>query len=94
MLTCLLSTPQSKPLLIVSGHEIVGKAVRVGKSVKSGISIGDRVGVGAQAGSCLRPDCDECQHDDEQYCKSGFVMTYGGKWPNGDKAQGGYAKYW
>lgn len=62
--------------------------------MKSGIKEGDRVGVGAQAGSCLKPDCDQCMHDDEQYCKNNFVMTYGGKWPDGSKAQGGYAKYW
>ncbi|EME44936.1 hypothetical protein DOTSEDRAFT_70852 [Dothistroma septosporum NZE10] len=79
---------------VVVGHEIVGKAIRVGKNVKTGIKEGDRVGVGAQAGSCLRGDCDQCQSDDEQYCKNNFVMTYGGKWPDGSKAQGGYAKYW
>ncbi|KAF7196272.1 NADP-dependent alcohol dehydrogenase 6 [Pseudocercospora fuligena] len=79
---------------VVVGHEIVGKAIRVGKEVKSGIKVGDRVGVGAQAGSCHRGDCDECQHDDEQYCKNNFVMTYGAKWPSGHKAMGGYAKYW
>jgi alcohol dehydrogenase (NADP+) len=79
---------------VVVGHEIVGKAVRVGKNVTSGIQVGDRVGVGAQAGSCLRGDCEQCTHDDEQYCKNNFVMTYTGKWPSGAKAQGGYAKYW
>lgn len=80
---------------VVVGHEIVGKAVRVGKeAAKNGIKVGDRVGVGAQSGSCLRGDCDQCQHDDEQYCKNEFVMTYGAKWPSGAKAQGGYAKYW
>lgn len=79
---------------VVVGHEIVGKAVRVGKDVKTGIKVGDRVGVGAQSGSCLRGDCDQCQHDDEQYCKNAFTMTYGGKYPSGAKAQGGYAKFW
>ncbi|KAK4502367.1 hypothetical protein PRZ48_005792 [Zasmidium cellare] len=79
---------------VVVGHEIVGKAIRVGSSVKSGIKVGDRVGVGAQSGSCLRGDCDQCQHDDEQYCKNAFTMTYGSKYPSGAKAQGGYAKFW
>ncbi|GIZ45711.1 hypothetical protein CKM354_000886600 [Cercospora kikuchii] len=79
---------------VVVGHEIVGKAIRVGKDVKTGIKVGDRVGVGAQAGSCLKGDCYQCENDEEQYCKNGFVMTYGSKWPSGAKAQGGYAKYW
>lgn len=79
---------------VVVGHEIVGKAIRVGKDVKTGIKVGDRVGVGAQSGSCLKGDCDQCQHDDEQYCKNAFTMTYGGKYPSGAKAQGGYAKFW
>ncbi|KAK5162913.1 uncharacterized protein LTR77_011074 [Saxophila tyrrhenica] len=79
---------------IVVGHEIVGKAIRVGKNVDKKISVGDRVGVGAQSGSCLRNSCRECTHDYEQYCQNGQTTTYGGKWPSGEKAQGGYAKFW
>ncbi|SMY23094.1 unnamed protein product [Zymoseptoria tritici ST99CH_1A5] len=79
---------------VVVGHEIVGRAIRVGDDVKSGIKVGDRVGVGAQAGSCLKGDCEECMNNGEQYCQKGFVMTYGSKWPSGESAQGGYAKYW
>ena len=72
----------------------MGKAVRVGKSVKSGIKVGDRVGVGAQSGACLRGDCEKCSQDFEQHCPNEFVQTYASKWPNGDKASGGFAKYW
>ena len=79
---------------ITVGHEIVGKAIRVGKNVDGGIKIGDRVGVGAQSGSCLRGDCDQCSHDLEQHCQNQFVQTYGSKWPSGDTARGGFAKYW
>ncbi|KAK8207864.1 hypothetical protein M8818_004117 [Zalaria obscura] len=77
---------------VVVGHEIIGTAVRVGKKVNSGIKVGDRVGVGAQSGSCLKAECDQCQHNDEPYCGK-MVTTYGSRWPSGHKTFGGYAKY-
>ncbi|EGP87295.1 unnamed protein product [Zymoseptoria tritici ST99CH_1A5] len=86
------------PYPAVVGHEIVGKAIRVGKDAKtaSGKSIkeGDRIGVGAQSRSCLKPDCEMCSEGIENHCTNDFVQTYGMKYPNGDIAQGGYAKYW
>jgi len=76
------------------GHEIVGTAVRVGSKVENGIKVGDRVGVGAQSGSCLKPDCEECSHDSENYCQAKQTGTYNSKWPDGSKSFGGYADYW
>lgn len=80
---------------VVVGHEIVGHAVRVGSNVK-GIKIGDRVGVGAQSGACMNQngDCERCAEDLQQHCQIADVGTYDDKYPNGDKAYGGYADYW
>jgi len=75
---------------IVVGHEIVGEAVRVGKEV-SHVKVGDIVGVGAQSGSCL--NCERCKADLEPYCDNGMVGTYDGKYPSGDRSQGGYSDY-
>ncbi|KAL6352378.1 hypothetical protein LRP88_14360 [Fusarium phalaenopsidis] len=80
--------PADYPLVV--GHEIVGHAVRVGKDVKN-VKVGDRVGVGAQSLSCL--ECNRCTHDQEQHCRK-TVITYDARYPDGSKANGGYAKYW
>jgi D-arabinose 1-dehydrogenase-like Zn-dependent alcohol dehydrogenase len=76
------------------GHEIVGTAVRVGSQVTH-IKLGDRVGVGAQGESCLsrKGDCEECDSGNEQYCQRHFSGTYNGKFMNGGKSYGGYARY-
>ncbi|RYP00171.1 hypothetical protein DL764_006602 [Monosporascus ibericus] len=78
---------------IVVGHEIVGHVVRVGSTVQDH-KIGDRVGIGAQCKSCLRPDCAACSNEQEQHCKNEFVTTYDARFPDGNKAYGGFAKYW
>lgn len=76
------------------GHEIVGTIVRVGSKAEGGLKVGDRVGVGAQSDSCLGRwgDCSDCAAGEENYC-SKIVFTYTSNHYNGDKAQGGYAKY-
>lgn len=74
------------------GHEIVGKAVRVGSKVGKGIKVGDRVGVGAQALSCLKGDCEECQNGMEQHCQH-TVNTFASPYPDGQMSYGGYADY-
>ncbi|GIZ44123.1 hypothetical protein CKM354_000733200 [Cercospora kikuchii] len=76
------------------GHEIVGKAVRVGSKVPASrnIKVGDRVGVGAQALSCLKPDCEECEAGLEPYCRHN-IGTFGSKYPDGSISYGGYADY-
>jgi len=57
------------------------------------ITAGDRVGVGAQALSCLKPDCDLCSTDRQNYCP-GFVQTYGMPYPNDQgTCYGGYSDY-
>ena len=48
---------------VVTGHEIVGVAVKVGSQV-SHVKVGDIVGVGAQCDSC--GECvDACKRDRE-----------------------------
>lgn len=73
----------------IVGHEIVGEVVRAGPT--SGHKVGSRVGVGAQAGSCL--NCSYCDEGKEQFCDSGMIGTYQGKWEDGSIAQGGYADF-
>lgn len=72
---------------IVSGHEIIGTITKMGENVKK-FHVGQRVGVGPQAFSC--GECQNCKAGLETVCR-GFVGTYGGKLPNGDITQGGYA---
>ena len=55
------------------------------------MKLNDKVGVGAQSGSCL--DCEECLNGQECYCLKGLIGTYNGKYPDGSKSYGGYAKY-
>ncbi|KAI5367186.1 Putative alcohol dehydrogenase, zinc-type, GroES-like superfamily, NAD(P)-binding domain superfamily [Septoria linicola] len=80
------------PYPVCVGHEIVGKAVRVGSKVEKGIKVGDRVGVGAQALSCLKADCEECQNGMEQHCQH-TVNTFASPYPDGQMSYGGYADY-
>ncbi|ODQ78776.1 hypothetical protein BABINDRAFT_162459 [Babjeviella inositovora NRRL Y-12698] len=75
--------------LVVVGHEIVGKVVRVGPNVTH-YKLGDRVGVGAQAKSCL--ECSRCKRDNEPYCKTA-VFTYNSAYPDGYISKGGYASH-
>ncbi|MCJ1350312.1 MAG: hypothetical protein MMC33_000293 [Icmadophila ericetorum] len=82
--------PTDYPVCV--GHEIVGIAVKVGSKAEGGIKVGDRVGVGAQSSSCLKPDCEECSSDNEQYCGH-MVSTYDSKYPDGSKSYGGYSDY-
>ncbi|KAI9254029.1 hypothetical protein BY458DRAFT_521547 [Sporodiniella umbellata] len=63
----------------------------VGKNV-TGIKVGDRIGVGAQSGSCH--ECVNCKNGEENLCKGSRTGTYNSRWPNGDKAFGGYADKW
>jgi alcohol dehydrogenase (NADP+) len=75
------------------GHEIVGMVVRIGSSPSAQrFQLGDRVGVGAQASSCLKDDCEECNGGMEQHCGK-MVGTYNGKYPDGSWSMGGYAEH-
>ena len=76
------------------GHEIVGHVVRTGSAPSaSRFRVGERVGVGAQAGACLRSDCQECSAGLEQHCKS-MVGTYNALYrESGYWSKGGYADY-
>lgn len=58
---------------VVPGHEIVGKVTRIGKEVTR-FKEGDTVGVGCFVDSCGH--CNNCEHDQEQYCENGVSQTY------------------
>jgi len=67
----------------VPGHEIVGKVVKVGAEVTK-LKVGDYAAVGCLVDSC--GECDNCEHDLEQYCLNGFTSTYNAH----DKHLGGH----
>ncbi|RYZ78951.1 MAG: NAD(P)-dependent alcohol dehydrogenase, partial [Proteobacteria bacterium] len=74
---------------VVPGHEIAGIVSRVGAKVTK-YKVGDHVGVGCFVDSCRQ--CENCEHDLENYCLNGMNSTYNsfekdGKTPT----QGGYS---
>ena len=74
---------------IVPGHEIVGIVNAIGSRVTR-FQIGDRVAVGCLVDSCL--SCEQCQANEEQYCKTGATGTYNGKdRQDGSPTFGGYS---
>jgi alcohol dehydrogenase (NADP+) len=75
---------------LVPGHEIVGRVAAVGGEVDD-LRPGQTVAVGCLVGSCGH--CDACEHELEQYCTNGFVMTYGSPTQDpGGVTFGGYSK--
>lgn len=75
---------------IVPGHEIVGKISAVGSAVTK-YKVGEFAGIGCLVDSCR--ECDNCKHDQEQYCTNGWVGTYGGMERDGSgPTYGGYSK--
>jgi len=58
----------------VPGHEIIGRVEKTGKDVKK-FKPGQRVGVGCFVNSCRK--CASCKSGNENYCETGFTMTYG-----------------
>ena len=78
---------------IIVGHEIVGHVSAKGSAVTA-FNVGDRVGCGAQCGSCLNrtpKPCRGCSSGNENHCTQGNVGTYAGKYPDGERSQGGYS---
>lgn len=74
---------------VVPGHEIVGKVVKVGDKVKK-FKEGDLVAVGCLVGSCQK--CSSCQEGLEQYCETGFTLTYNSpEKETGGMTYGGYS---
>ncbi len=59
----------------VPGHEIIGRVTAVGEAVTK-YRVGDHVGVGCMVDSCLA--CDQCRKGEEQLCREGNTLTYGG----------------
>src|SRR5579885_2438941 len=74
---------------VVPGHEIVGKVVKVGDQVKK-FKEGDIVAVGCLVDSCRH--CHGCQDGLEQYCETGFTLTYNSpEKETGGMTYGGYS---
>ena len=67
----------------VPGHEIVGRITKIGSEVTN-FKVGDLAGVGCLVDSCQT--CSSCKQDLEQYCLTGFTLTYNGN----DKHLGGH----
>ncbi len=57
----------------VTGHEIVGRVTKVGNGVKK-FKVGDVAAVGCLVDSCRT--CASCREGLEQFCNTGFTMTY------------------
>ena len=54
-------------------------------------TVPDYAGIGCMIGSCRH--CDACEHDLEQYCEEGAIMTYHGidRFNGNEHTQGGYS---
>jgi uncharacterized zinc-type alcohol dehydrogenase-like protein len=75
---------------VVPGHEIVGKVTKVGSGVTK-LKVGDLAAVGCLVDSCHT--CDNCKHDLEQYCTTGWIGTYGSPDKHlGGMTHGGYSE--
>ncbi|MEI6667518.1 MAG: NAD(P)-dependent alcohol dehydrogenase [Acidobacteriota bacterium] len=75
---------------IVPGHEIVGRVSRVGSAVTR-FATGNLVGVGCLVDSC--GTCPDCAEGLEQYCQTGFTLTYNSPDKHtGGMTYGGYSK--
>jgi uncharacterized zinc-type alcohol dehydrogenase-like protein len=76
---------------VVPGHEIVGSVIDVGSEVTR-FRAGDHVAVGCMVASCQH--CDQCRRGEEQLCREGSTMTYGGlDRITQEMTQGGYSKH-
>ncbi len=74
---------------MVPGHEISGHVGAVGADVTR-YAVGDRVGVGCYVDSCR--ECASCRAGEEQHCRKGEVLTYGGVDYEGRQTFGGYSR--
>lgn len=75
----------------VPGHEIVGRVIEIGSEVTRH-KVGDHVAVGCMVDSCQT--CDQCRKGEEQFCREGNTLTYGGlDRITGEQTRGGYAKH-
>jgi uncharacterized zinc-type alcohol dehydrogenase-like protein len=74
----------------VPGHEIVGRVKAVGSAVKS-FKPGDLAAVGCMVNSC--GTCPDCKEGLEQFCQTGFTLTYNSPDPHtGKVTYGGYSQ--
>lgn len=75
---------------LVPGHEIIGRVIALGAEVTD-VAVGARVGVGCLVDSCRT--CEACADGLEQYCCSGFTLTYASPTKDpGGFTYGGYSK--
>ena len=73
---------------MVPGHEIVGRITQVGTEAKK-FKPGDRAGVGVMVDSCQH--CDDCHHNQEQFCQVSPVQTYNSLGHDGAPTYGGFS---
>ncbi len=75
---------------MVPGHEIIGKVKHIGGAVTK-FQVGELAMVGCLVDSCRT--CPSCRDGLEQYCETGFVLTYNGLDPQnkGQVTYGGYS---
>jgi uncharacterized zinc-type alcohol dehydrogenase-like protein len=74
---------------MVPGHEITGTVAAAGAEVTR-YAVGDRVGVGCYVDSCR--ECENCLAGQEQHCRKGEVVTFGGRDYAGNPTYGGYSQ--
>ena len=74
----------------VPGHEIIGRVTTVGGAVTKHV-VGDLVGVGCLVDSCRT--CRSCEEGLENFCETGFTLTYGTVFEDGTSTYGGYASH-
>jgi alcohol dehydrogenase (NADP+) len=83
----------------VPGHEICGHITEVGSAVTK-FKVGQKAGVGCIVDSCR--ECANCVRDEEQFCFTGMVGTFAGKFKykhceeynenGGNPTYGGYSQ--
>ncbi|WP_419418752.1 NAD(P)-dependent alcohol dehydrogenase [Legionella sp. D16C41] len=74
---------------VVPGHEIVGRVIAVGEDVAK-FKQDDIVAVGCLVDSCRH--CPSCEEGLEQYCETGFTLTYNSpEKETGKMTYGGYS---
>ncbi|GMM33552.1 hypothetical protein DASC09_008770 [Saccharomycopsis crataegensis] len=75
---------------MVPGHEVIGHIVKLGPQCSRGLKIGQRVGLGPVILSC--ENCESCKRGHYGSCPD-LVVTYNGKYEDGNVSRGGFASH-
>ena len=76
---------------LVPGHEIIGRVSEIGQKVFNH-KVGDIVGIGCIVDSCRA--CNSCMSGDEQYCETGWTMSFNAEDKYGEYTRGGYSSHY